>query len=218
MSELLPDEHNANKGTARGTAAIENSLQRNGAGRSILLDKNLRIIAGNKTQGKFGEIGGEEVILVHTTGHQLVAVVRDDLDLETDAQARELAYADNRTSELDLIWDAAQLAADLEAGTIDLSGMFRDDELERLTASLGLEFTGGLAGDDDPLYGGGEPGGLAPSHVRMVQLFFTTETQPEFLRLVEALALEFSTSNPTDTVMAVLRWAYETRVMDPTSL
>jgi len=45
---------NANRGTERGTSALESSLELYGAGRSILLDKNGIIIAGNKVKGEWG--------------------------------------------------------------------------------------------------------------------------------------------------------------------
>ena len=43
------DSRNANKGTERGLALLDKSLRQYGAGRSILVDKNGRVIAGNKT-------------------------------------------------------------------------------------------------------------------------------------------------------------------------
>ncbi len=54
------------------------------------------------------------------------------------------------------------------------------------------------------------PEGLAPSYIRMVQLFFTTDTQPEFLRMASALQVHFERTNLTDTLMEVVRYAYRT--------
>src|SRR5687767_9698523 len=96
---LVPDKRNANRGTARGHDLLETSLREYGAGRSILVDKNGVVIAGNKTLEAASELG-LSVKKVHTTGKQLVVVVRDDLDLETDKAARELAYADNRVAQV----------------------------------------------------------------------------------------------------------------------
>ena len=39
ISQLLPDDRNANRGTERGNAFIERSLREYGMGRSILIDK-----------------------------------------------------------------------------------------------------------------------------------------------------------------------------------
>lgn len=130
LSDLQPDSHNANKGTERGRALLEKSLHQYGAGRSILLDKNGRIIAGNKTAQTAGEIGIDDVIIVRTKGDKLVAVLREDLDLNDDA-ARMLAYADNRVGQVDLEWDAEALLADMTAG-FELDEFWFEDELEDL--------------------------------------------------------------------------------------
>lgn len=57
VSDLTPDGRNANKGSARGNALIERSLRKYGAGRSILLDRNGAIIAGNKTAENWSAAG-----------------------------------------------------------------------------------------------------------------------------------------------------------------
>jgi hypothetical protein len=103
IADLIPDDRNANAGTERGQQLIENSLRNYGAGRSILIDKNNRIIAGNKATENAGQVGLDDVIVVETDGTRLVAVKRTDLDLKRDKAARELAIADNRTSEIDLV-------------------------------------------------------------------------------------------------------------------
>lgn len=129
ITDLVPDNKNANRGTARGRKAVRDSLQKLGAGRSIVVDRNGRIIAGNKTAEGAKAAGLENVIAVETDGSQLVAVVRTDLDLD-DPKARELAIADNRTAELGLEWDGPVLK-DLSAD-LDLKPYFSDDELKEL--------------------------------------------------------------------------------------
>ena len=49
LSDLIADDNNANKGTARDHEVVQESLKQFGAGRSILVDKVGRVIAGNKT-------------------------------------------------------------------------------------------------------------------------------------------------------------------------
>ena len=63
LSDLTADTRNANKGTARGAAMIRESLRSYGAGRSILLDRNGAIIAGNKTAENAGALGHKDVII-----------------------------------------------------------------------------------------------------------------------------------------------------------
>lgn len=101
---LVPDNKNFNKGTQFGEHLMDESLRKFGLGRSILLDKNDRIIAGNKTTEKAGELGFEKVVIVETDGSTLVAVKRNDIDLDSQ-KGRELALADNATSKANLSWN-----------------------------------------------------------------------------------------------------------------
>ena len=110
LSDLIPDDKNFNKGTEFGQHLIEKSLRENGAGRSILLDKNNRIIAGNKTTENAANIDMDDVIIVETDGTKLVAVKRTDIDLDSE-QGRQMALADNATSAANLQWDEDQLRA-----------------------------------------------------------------------------------------------------------
>jgi hypothetical protein len=90
LADLTPDRKNANKGTPRGSQMIEDSFRQYGAGRSILIDKNGLIIAGNKSAEHAGSIGMDDVLVVQTDGTQLVAVQRMDLDLIKDKRAKEI--------------------------------------------------------------------------------------------------------------------------------
>lgn len=130
ITELIPDDHNANIGTERGLGMLEKSIQRYGMGRSVLIDKNGKVIAGNKTTERAAELGVEDVIIVPTDGTKLVAVQRTDLDLDTDEAARMLAYADNRVSEIDLSWNVEIVFDD--ATEYDLSPFFTLEELEQM--------------------------------------------------------------------------------------
>lgn len=57
IENLIPDNKNFNKGTQFGEHLMDESLRKFGLGRSILIDKNNRIIAGNKTTEKAADIG-----------------------------------------------------------------------------------------------------------------------------------------------------------------
>lgn len=131
IADLVPDDRNANKGTERGNAMIERSLRQYGAGRSILIDKHGKIIAGNKTAENAGLIGLEEIVVVPSDGTKLVAVQRTDLDLDSDPRARELALLDNRTSEVNLDWDGELLAAFKDEG-LDVSTLFYEHEFDAI--------------------------------------------------------------------------------------
>lgn len=114
--DLKFDEHNANQGTERGKELLDTSLRELGAGRSILVDKDGNVIAGNKTLAA-AQKAGMKVRVVTSKRNELVVVQRPDLDLnESNGEARRLAYLDNRVSELDLAWNPDVLANDITEG------------------------------------------------------------------------------------------------------
>jgi hypothetical protein len=127
VSDLQLDARNTNKGTRRGRESVAESLKRFGAGRSVLIDKNGRLIAGNKTASEAAAAGITDVVVIQTDGSQLIAVQRVDLDLLTDSKAKGLAVADNRVSELGLEWDAANLQS--ISAELDLQPFFTPEEL-----------------------------------------------------------------------------------------
>lgn len=129
IDELIPDDKNFNKGTEYGNSLIEKSLRKFGAGRSILIDKNNRIIAGNKTIENASAIGLDDVIVVETDGRKIVAVKRTDIDLDSK-EGRELALADNQTSAVNFSIDEDVLKDVSDELEIDLGewGITFDEE------------------------------------------------------------------------------------------
>ena len=97
IADLTPDGDNFNKHTEFGQKLLEDSLRKFGAGRSVLVDRNGNIIAGNSTTETAAAIGMEDVEVVKTDGKKLVVVQRTDLDLDSP-EGRELALADNMTA------------------------------------------------------------------------------------------------------------------------
>jgi len=130
-SDLQPDPHNANQGSERGLYMVEHSLEQYGAGRSILADAEGRVIAGNKTLQAAVDMG-LPVRVVETDGHELIVVQRTDLDLlSDDKRARMMAYSDNRSSQVGLVWSAEEIALDVDTG-LDLGELFRADEIAEI--------------------------------------------------------------------------------------
>lgn len=108
IEELIQDDHNFNKGTEAGQKLMEKSFKELGAGRSILVDKDGRIISGNKSQKAAIAAGIQKVRVIETTGDELIAVNRTDLSLDSK-EGREMAYADNLTTQVNLAWDEIEL-------------------------------------------------------------------------------------------------------------
>lgn len=117
IEDLRFDDKNFNKHTEFGMGLLEKSLRENGAGRSILLDKDNNIIAGNGVIEAAGNIGLEKVKIVESDGSEIIAVKRTDVRLNSK-KGREMALADNATAAADLDWDEDLLKSE-----------FDDDEL-----------------------------------------------------------------------------------------
>ncbi|MGA8553312.1 MAG: 5'-3' exonuclease H3TH domain-containing protein [Candidatus Acidiferrales bacterium] len=128
ISKFVLDEKNANKGTKRGRELLEESLGKYGAGRSVVVDRNNRVIAGNKTVEAAVASGMKSISVIQTDGSSLVAVQRNDLDLKRDKKSRELAIADNRVGEIDLEWNTEVLAS-LD---VDFERFWNENELKTL--------------------------------------------------------------------------------------
>ena len=107
--DLIHDDKNFNKGSEVGAELIKKSFSKFGAGRSILLDKNNRIIAGNKSV-EFSGI--DDVQIVESDGTKLIAVKRTDIDLDTPL-GREMALADNASAKANIVFDAELIEAEL---------------------------------------------------------------------------------------------------------
>lgn len=120
-----PEGKNARKHNPRNIGMIAASLQEVGAARSIVIDENGMILAGNGTWEAAALAGIERVRVIDVTGDELTALRRKDL---TDKKKVRLALADNRTSDTST-WDAAVLAEMLDQDARVLEGLFREDEI-----------------------------------------------------------------------------------------
>ncbi len=138
ITDLHFDDKNANKHTQKGLRLIEKSLSKLGAGRSILIDKNNNIIAGNGVIETAGQIGMENIRIVETDGKEIVAVKRTDIDINSK-KGRELAIIDNHSAkesidlDFDVIndlaseYDISPVEWELEKMDFDLNNYFEAD-------------------------------------------------------------------------------------------
>lgn len=133
ISELKFDDKNFNDHSEYGMSLLEKSLQEFGAGRSILIDKNNNIIAGNGVIEAAGNIGLEDMQIVETTGDKIVAVKRTDIELNSK-KGRGLAMADNAVNEANLTWNKGNIEEVSEKFDIDpgewISDWNKDEETE----------------------------------------------------------------------------------------
>lgn len=122
IKDLIFDDKNANKHNEKGMRLLEKSLSKYGGARSIVLDKNKNIIAGNGVIETAGNIGMEDVIVVPSDGSKIIAVQRTDIDINTK-KGRELALADNNTAKQNIEFDfevIGDLSKEFDIDLIDL--------------------------------------------------------------------------------------------------
>ena len=144
LASLKPDSRNARRRTDRSASLIAESLQRFGAARSIVIDEDGRILAGNGTVEGAKAAGISKVRIIETEGDEIVAVRRSGL---TEEQKVGLALADNRTSDLSE-WDADMLQQLSE--THDIAPWFEPEDLEAISNS-NPDFAPGLEDDQGQL-------------------------------------------------------------------
>lgn len=129
ISDLIPDDKNFNIGTDFGNSLIEKSFQKFGAGRSILIDKNNRIIAGNKSVENAASIGLNDVEIIESDGKRIIAVKRTDIDLNTP-EGREMALADNASAKANIVLDAELIQAEIGEAACEEWGVEIENEVE----------------------------------------------------------------------------------------
>lgn len=159
IEDITPDDKNFNRGTQEGRRLLEKSLRELGAGRSILLDRNNRIIAGNKTAEEAAQIGLDDILIVETDGTKLVAVKRTDIDLDSQ-QGRKLALADNTVGRADLDLDTdliAEVSADFDFDAGDWGVHFDEaqddqDEVEKKEREFKERIVAGEITEEDEEY------------------------------------------------------------------
>ena len=118
ISDLKFDDKNFNKHTDRGMEMLKSSVGDNGFGRSVLVDKDNRIIAGNGIVETAGKLGKERIRVIETEGDELVVVKRTDLTLDSK-QGREMALADNAAAAVDLDWNEEAMVEMRERFNVD---------------------------------------------------------------------------------------------------
>jgi len=146
IEDLKFDDKNFNKHTEYGMSLLEKSLRENGAGRSILIDKDNNIIAGNGIVESAGQIGLDKVKVIETTGDELIAVKRTDISLNSK-KGRKMALADNSTAKADLEWDFDNIMSELtpeeakDWGVEEIkTGLDSEKEIEQREPSITSSF------------------------------------------------------------------------------
>lgn len=98
MGNIKLDKNNARKHNPVNKGLVNKSLKELGTGRSILIDSDDTIIAGNCTFEEAEKLG-IPVKVIETDGKELIALKRIDLKPD-DKRRKELAIVDNSATDL----------------------------------------------------------------------------------------------------------------------
>jgi DNA modification methylase len=142
LSDLKQDHKNARKRTQTSASLLQESLQRYGPARSIVIDEDNRILAGNGTVEAAINLGIDGLRIIDAAPDELIAVRRTGL---SEDQKVGLALADNRTADL-AEWDAEMLQQLSQEH--DIAPWFQDDDVEALLEQV--EKLDPVEGNTDP--------------------------------------------------------------------
>ncbi len=149
--EIKFDSRNYRKHNDRNKELIRKSLNECGAGRSIVIDNNNEIIAGNGIYEQAQELGIKTKI-IETDGSELVVVKRTDLSTE-DEKRRKLAIMDNSTSDSSE-FDVELLKVDFDVPTLNDMGIeipeIKEKELKDISDDLKESYEVVVECDSEP--------------------------------------------------------------------
>ena len=127
MNEIKFDKRNYRKHDKKNKSLIKKSLEKFGAGRSIVVDAEGEIIGGNGVYEQAQKLGLKTKI-VETDGSELVVVKRTDLKTD-DEKRKALAVMDNSTSDTSE-FDLELLTADFIVDELEDFGIELPEEKE----------------------------------------------------------------------------------------
>ena len=126
IKDLVPDPANTRQHNPRNIGMVEDALQKVGFARSVVIDEDNVLLAGNGVIEACAQAGITRVQVVEADGETVVAVRRRNL---TPEQKVLLSILDNRGSDLSS-WNLEELAK--KAAEVDLSLAWNQDELDAL--------------------------------------------------------------------------------------
>lgn len=139
--EIKFDKRNYRRHSDNNKRKIKKSLQECGAGRSVLVDADDTLIAGNGVFEQAQAIGIPTRV-IETDGTELVVVKRTDLHTDDDKR-KLLALADNATSD-NVEWEDVVINADFGVETLQDWGIVVDFEVEEDKQSTSQTIGGSL--------------------------------------------------------------------------
>lgn len=208
LTDYQPDPDNLNEHTERGMDMLGNSLQETGWGRSMVVDKDGVLIAGNGAQEAGVDAGFEEAIEIETDGTKPIIIRRTDLDLDGEGDAAEkarlLSIYDNRTAQVNLRWNVEGLNA-LREGNFD--GIKRAFTAAELAIILGrMDALGEVAPPGFDLDAGDSITRLENSAIRQIVLYYDQDTYVSLIERCGEIMQERQLETNSDLFQFLVEW------------
>lgn len=136
LDDLLSDPKNPRRRTERGESVLAHSLRQYGPARSVVIDRDGVVRAGNGTLEAAKAAGVKRVVVVDGDEETLVAVRRSDWN---ESQAIGYSVMDNQSAAL-AEWDYPELEAHLTALELPAEDFgFLDTEVASISANVNWE-------------------------------------------------------------------------------
>ena len=139
LKDIKFDSHNYRKHSDRNKELIKKSITETGFGRSVLVDSENCLIAGNGVVSQLPK--NTKIKVIETDGTDLIVVKRTDLKTN-DQKRKELARNDNATSD-HVEWDNDELAIDFDTNELkawDIKELKTETDLEDLSEKYEKSF------------------------------------------------------------------------------
>lgn len=128
LKDIKFDKKNYRKHSAENQKLIKKSIEETGLGRSVVIDSENELIAGNGVVSQLPK--DTKIRVIETDGSELVVVKRTDLKT-ADEKRKKLAAMDNSASDK-VDWDYDNLKADFDLDSLEQMGIEVPEEKEEV--------------------------------------------------------------------------------------
>lgn len=132
LKDIKFDKKNYRRHSDSNKALIKKSITETGLGRSVVIDSENELIAGNGVVSQLPE--GTPIRVIETDGSELVVVKRTDLKTK-DEKRKKLALMDNSTADK-VEWDLDTISADFDLSELPELGIEDLPEVAQLEPEI----------------------------------------------------------------------------------
>jgi len=199
VKDLKYDPKNARIHTEKNISMLIDGVHEVGMGRSVLIDEDGELIAGNGVVEAATAAGITKVRVVDTDGSEIIAVRRKDLKGKKKVR---MALLDNRSQEVGGGWNTDVLKDLLHEDENSLKGLWGEDELTYLLEKEQLD-------PNDPISPESEKNKPQETPIERVILWVPSDQHADFQAKIRALGDAYGQVDITEIVMTAVNRQYD---------